>query len=131
MGMFDYIIVEFPLPDSAPDWIKETTIWQSKGTPAQLMETYVITKEGRLIHRSVRYEAVPEEERPYWGKPEWDTSALARFCGMMTSVSTGDVDINYHGDLYISAMTNLLPYKFYCCVVRFNNGVVQYIKEEN
>lgn len=126
--MFDYLIVEFPLPENAPDWIDETTLWQTKGTPSQYMETYVITKEGRLIHRSVRYEAVPDEERPYWGKPEWETG-FGKFCGMMKSVDTGEVDTNYHGDLHIGAMTNTLPYEFYNCVVRFNNGSVQYLKE--
>jgi hypothetical protein len=127
--MFDYVIIEYPLPADAPSWVSETIRWQTKGTPAQYMETYVITKEGRLIHRSVGYEPVPEEKRPYYGKPEWETSAFARFCGMITLVSTGDIDTNYHGDLYVGAMSALLPYKFYDCVVRFNNGNVQYIKE--
>jgi hypothetical protein len=127
--MFDYVIIEYSLPNSAPTWVNKAHLWQTKDTPAQYMETYVITKEGRLIHRSVRYEPVPDEERPYWGKPEWETSAIARCCGMITSISTGDVDTSYHGDLRVCATTNTQPYEFYDCVVRFNNGSVQYIKE--
>ena len=127
MGMFDNIIVKYPLPNTVPDWVNENTIWQTKDTDSQSLDTYVITKEGKLIHQTVKYESVPEEKRPYWGTPEWETGSFAKFCGSMKSVSTGDIDVEYHGDMHISAMTEHQPYKFCNCTVRFNNGRVQYI----
>jgi hypothetical protein len=129
MGLFDYILVQFPLPETAPNWIDKDTEWQTKDTDAQFLETYIITKEGRLIHQTVEYESVPEEERPYYGKPEWEKSSFAKFCGIIRSVPTGDVDTNFHGDLHIGATSREKPYRFYDAVVRFNNGQLQYIKE--
>jgi hypothetical protein len=129
MGMFDKVLVYCPLPKTAPSWITNAILWQTKDTPAQMLETYVITKEGRLIHRTVKYETVPEEERPYYGKPEWEKSSVARFCGMVRSVPMGDVDTNFHGDLHIGAMSNSQPYEFYSCVCRFSNGQLDYIED--
>lgn len=129
MGMFDYLLCEYSLPDTAPKWINETTLWQTKDTDAQYMEYYTITKEGRLIHHSVIYENVPENERPNWGKPEWETSKISQLLGCIRSVPIGDVDTNYHGDLHIGAMTEKQPYEFYDLIIRFTNGNVEWIKE--
>jgi hypothetical protein len=130
MGMFDYLKCKYPLPESAPSWVTSETEFQTKDTDAQYLEYYTITEEGRLIHHGVRYETVPEEDRPYYGKPEWETLSLFRLAGSIGSVPTGDIVIEYHGDLNIYAMnTEKQPYEFYECVVRFNNGIVQYIKE--
>ena len=96
MGMFDYVRCEAPLPDGKPD-----TEFQTKDFPEPYMETYTITSAGRLVHRAMRYEFVPEEERPYWGKPEWlredGTPSLFQMAGMMRGIPTGDVDMNWHG----------------------------------
>jgi hypothetical protein len=127
--MFDYLLCEYPLPDTAPKWITEKTLWQTKDTDAQYMENYTITKEGRLIHHSVLYENVPENERPYWGKPEWETSKVLQLCGCIRSVPNGDIDTNHHGDLHIGAMSGSQPYVFYDLIVRFTNGRVEWIKE--
>jgi hypothetical protein len=132
MGLFDYVLVQFPLPKTAPAWIDDTTEWQTKDTvDTQYMETFVITKEGRLIHKTVEYESVPEEERPYYGTPEWETSPFAKFCGIIRSIPTGDVDTNFHGDLHIGATSKKAPYEFYDCVCRFTNGNLEWIKEDN
>ena len=129
MSLFDYVMVECPLPKTAPKWINELTLFQTKETDAQFMECYTITLEGRLIHHSVDYEAVPEKERPYWGTPTWDKSAIAKMCGSIRHIPTGDVDTNFHGDLHISASSESQPYEFYNLVVRFTNGKVESMKE--
>ena len=47
MGMFDYLRCEYPLPDEAP-----VDGWQTKDTPNQVLEKYVITRDGRLVDSS-------------------------------------------------------------------------------
>jgi len=88
MGMYDELTCEMPLPEQPRP--PECRVFQSKDTPAQLLERYTITIVGRLIHHTVRYEEVPESERPYPHMP---------FIGCMRAVPTGDVDTNYHGML--------------------------------
>jgi len=94
MGMFDYVTCEYPLPE-----LDFNIVWP-KNDPFQtksfecMMEHYTITKDGRIIHHTVRHESVPEEERPFYGTERWETSTLARFCGAMRSVPTGDVYLN-------------------------------------
>lgn len=44
MGMFDDIVCEYPLPAGAP-----RTGYQTKDTPAQMLDTYTITADGRLL----------------------------------------------------------------------------------
>lgn len=51
-----------------------------------LLERYTITTSGRLIHHTVRYEDVPEEQPPYPDMP---------FIGSIRSVPAGDVDTNF------------------------------------
>ncbi len=45
MGLYDNIICKYPLPGNPV--VRE---WQTKDTPAQYLETYVITEDGRLMH---------------------------------------------------------------------------------
>lgn len=46
MGMFDYIDCQFPLPIE----VDSRTEFQTKDTPAQMLDIYQITKDGRLLH---------------------------------------------------------------------------------
>jgi hypothetical protein len=127
MGMFDYVKCEYPLPEGAPDWAKGV-YFQTHDTPRQFMENYTITAEGRLIYHSIRWETVPEEERPDYGKT--GLGALGKLRGMLRNVPTGDVDTNYHGDLYLiaSRSDNERHPEFWECVARFTNGQLEYIK---
>ena len=85
MGMFDHIACEMPLPEQpAPP---RGRAFQTKSLDC-LLERYTITGDGRLIHHAIRYEEVPESERPYPEMP---------FIGCMRAVPTGDVDTNFHG----------------------------------
>ena len=58
MGMFDYLRCSYPLPvEGAND-----RNYQTKDTPAQLLDKYEIREDGTLWHQSVDYdeEAIPE-----------------------------------------------------------------------
>lgn len=45
MGVFDYIRCDHPLPDGFDGRVT----FQTKDTPAQFLETYTITSDGRLL----------------------------------------------------------------------------------
>ena len=94
MGMFDELRCEYPLPDAAV----QDEVFQTKSFDRELTN-YTITADGRLIHHTVRFESVPEEERPYYGKPEWENPVL-RVAGSIKTISTGDVEVSHHGDVY-------------------------------
>ena len=100
MGMYDDLKCEYPLPDKEVQ--KET--FQTKDFDCQ-MEEYLITEEGKLVHHTVRYETVPDEEREYYGTPEWDEKPFVRSFGCMRSIPTGDVEIPFHGDLLFYTYT--------------------------
>src|SRR3990167_3101809 len=90
MGLFDYMRCEYPCEGLERD--KE---YQTKDTPAQYMEHFTITKDGQLVHHTLEYYEVPEHERPYWGKPEWE--GLGEFCGAIGSRPAGDIAIAHRG----------------------------------
>lgn len=117
--MFDYVIVEAELPKSAPGWIEGK--FQTKDTPRQFMETYVITADGKLIHKAQEYEEVPKEERPY---PDED--GLFALVGSLRSAPVGDVQIMFHGDLHLIA-SNRDWSKFWRCRARFTHGKLEEI----
>jgi len=103
MGMFDNVKCEYPLPDTTEN-IQDHT-FQTKsfgdGYIGGFMDDYTITKDGELVYHKVAWEVVPEERRPYWGKPEWKKNPLLQVCGSMKSVPLGDEVIEYHGTVNI------------------------------
>lgn len=98
MGMFDYIICEYPLPHKEV----QDAQFQTKHLNCH-MDNYTITKEGRLIWCRTRHKEVPEEERPYYGKPEWDKEGFGMYIyrniGSTKIVSVAQVDIQEHGSI--------------------------------
>lgn len=99
MGMFDYVTCRYLLPDLDFNVVwPENDPFQTKSFE-NMMEHYTITEDGRIIQHTVRYESVPEEERPFYGTDRWETSALAKFCGAMRSVPTGDVYLDLTGTI--------------------------------
>ena len=125
MGMFDEIKSEYPLPDSPI----QNESFQTKCLDC-LMQNYTITADGLLIHHTEKYECVPEEERPYFGKPEWETS-FGKLCGSLKSVPTGDVEIAHHGDVFFYTSTGsgeTGDYEWFKYQARFTDGRLQWIK---
>lgn len=45
MGMFDYIVCEYPIREEH----QSIDDWQTKDTPAQCLDVYIIAKDGRLL----------------------------------------------------------------------------------
>jgi hypothetical protein len=93
MGLYDSIKIEYPLPD--PDM--QDHVFQTKDLNCG-MDEYTITKDGELILHEKEWLDVPEEERPYYGKPEWE-NGFHKFIGSVKSIPKGDVKINHHGSL--------------------------------
>ena len=83
MGMFDYIRCEYPLPGN-PD---VRGAWQTKDTPDQSMDTYVIDKDGRLW-----YEDYDIEDRSDPNATDWRAAA-----GCMARVNERLVATEYRG----------------------------------
>lgn len=125
MGMFDEIKCEYSLPEAA----LQDVLFQTKSLD-RLMDRYTITRDGRLIHHTVRYELIPEAARPFYGKPEWE-KPLLQFCGMFKGVSTGDVEVPYHGDIYFYTSSGAHTdnnFEWFEYQARFTEGRVQWIK---
>lgn len=120
MGMFDNVKCEWPIEEPVQNEVFQTKSF-GDGYVGGFMDDYTITKEGRLIHHKTTYEVVPEEERPYWGKPEWKKNPLMQVCGSMRAVHVEDVDTDYHGDVVIYTIIGNTwhEYKF-----RFTDGKV-------
>jgi hypothetical protein len=125
MGMFDEIRCEYPLPDA----IVQDETFQTKSFDRD-MAHYTITADGRLIHHTVRWESVPEEERPYYGRPEWD-KPFFRVAGSIKTIPTGDSEVPYHGDVYFYTSRGepqTESFEWFEYQARFTAGKLQWIK---
>jgi hypothetical protein len=134
--MFDEVSCEYPLPDA---FDARGVLFQTKELDNSL-EQYTITSGGRLIAHRVRYEEVPEEERPHHGTLEWSTSPLLQCRGSLRAVPVGDEEIMFHGDvrLYHSnicmsgpegfATVDDAPVDIREYIVRFTYGRVEWIR---
>lgn len=114
MGMFDYMECEMPLPsDPAPP---VNVVFQTKDVPTdQLwMETWVISTEGRLIKKGVRYEDRSD--------PNAEPGTIDSIIGCMTSVEVpeNDKQIFYHGDIEFHHCDNS---RWWSYIARFSEGV--------
>ena len=112
MGMFDYLRCKMPLPEPCPP---SDTLFQTKDTDEQYMETYTITEDGRLIHHAVDYETVPKAERPH---PEED--GLLGLRGSIRRIPRGEVEIPLHGDLEFHHYSD--DKEWWSYIARFTEG---------
>ena len=103
MGMFDYVECEYSLPAG-----KGASVFQTKDTPAQMLDIYKIDADGLLWH-----EAYDIEDRS-------DPSAegLDRFVGCMTRVNKRwERCVNFTGEItfynFINDRTGWLEYSAY------------------
>ena len=97
MGMFDYLQCKEPLP--LPGF--EKRVFQTKSLPDPYLGLYLI-RDGHLYKRDYRYSWVSEENRPYYGKPEWDEpgrGAFMRLVGSQRRRSRGMVLVSYTGEI--------------------------------
>lgn len=124
MGLYDEVTCKFPLPNLAEDekHIQEA-VFQTKSLDPS-MDHYTINEQGRLIFNRVEIEVLPEEERPYYGKKEWDGSPLLQMAGAFKMIPMEDIDMEYHGDIYIY---EFIDGKWVEFKVRFTEGSVSKI----
>jgi hypothetical protein len=97
MGMFDYVRCELPLPDG---WGADGSYveLQTKDFEFPYLETYTITKGGRLTRRFVSdWEPVPESEWEYVG----DDNPLHKLWHERSKRKPihSERDVNFHGML--------------------------------
>jgi hypothetical protein len=106
MGMFDDVYCEADLPPGNPESERS---FQTKSL-CNCLDRFTITKEGRLILHSVRYESTGERG---FGMP------------LMKSIPVGDVDTEYHGDIQLLGRAGdcLVEY-----VARFTHGTLEWIR---
>jgi hypothetical protein len=126
MGMFDNVKMEYPLPD--PEVQDQT--FQTKDLEC-LLDNYTVTREGHLILHKVRFETVPEEERPGFGKPEWDEAPVFRIIGSLRRVPVGDVEIPHAGCLSIHTSMGSREtgdFRWYEYIMLFTEGRVESIR---
>lgn len=121
MGMFDNVTCKYPLPD-CPKEVQEE-VWQTKDM-VNLLDDFTITKEGKLIHHQCEWDIVEEQDRPYYGKPEWDENPLFKVFGSMERTPTEDVVVEYHGMMRIIAQTPDNSGTFYEYELKFTDGMV-------
>lgn len=96
MGMFDYLQCDYPLPDGR---VEPGPVWQTKDGPCDL-GLVLITREGGIRFQQSHFDEVPEEQRPYFGKPEWDKYPMFQVMGSMRRVIDG-----YTGEHYTGSVT--------------------------
>ena len=95
--MFDEITCGHPLPKTGYKLPEGHDGWRTKDLE-NLLDRYTITADGRLVLHRVRRELAPEEERPYYGTPEWDRP-WGKLAGSLRSVPVGDEEVPHHGDV--------------------------------
>ena len=126
MGMYDEVRAEYPLPDPEA----QDLVYQTKSLDC-FLDDFTVTRDGRLILHAVDYEQVPENERPNYGKPEWEHGGIGQLMGSLHKVPLGDVEIPYDGDLEIHTSTGSHEkgdYRWYEYIIRFEDGRVSWIK---
>jgi hypothetical protein len=132
MGMYDDVRCKYPLPDNKAGIEDFQTKAFGDGFVGGFMDKYTITKEGELILHKEAWETVPEEERPYWGKPEWKKSPLMQICGSMRSIPLGDEVVDYHGIMNVyTNVGNTVSGTWYEYDIKFTDGKVSNIKRVN
>jgi len=127
MGMYDEVKCNYPLPDNPPRWIKDA-IFQTKDFD-NVLEGYVITTQGRLMHQCKKYEYVEDKDAP--------------FGGYMRAINEWEEDTEYHGDMVFYTGNVTARYKngsyrlqegtgehpvFVEYKARFTEGQLQWIK---
>jgi hypothetical protein len=125
MGMFDYLICNYPLPDGFVVDLEDS--FQTKSFDNE-MTTYHIGIDGTLSYEDFQYETVPEEERPWYGTDKFE--GLGRLIGSLRRVNEKIIQLpDYHGDIRFYTSTQD-PDTWHEYIARFTNGKVQDIKKK-
>ena len=104
MGMYDEVECAADLPD---EFLIAGQRFQTKSLYRSL-DRFSITKEGRLILHACRYE--------HTGQRGW--------IPLMTRIPTGDVDLDFHGDIRLMASEGEIQEY----AVRFTHGRLEWVR---
>lgn len=118
MGMFDYLRCEYPLPDEKfQHWN-----FQTKSTPSQFMDNYLITQDGRLVRTSTTV-AMTEEEMD---AAQMEAEAAGHSIYPLMKMEAIEEEVPYHGDIFFYGYEPPVWVEFQA---RFTNGRLEWIKK--
>ncbi len=83
MGMYDYLKVQMPLPDSPGD-----VIFQTKDTDDQYLVHYTLREDGRLFRQNIT---------GYEDKSDPNAKGFMRLAGAVTPIIDGEIQVPFHG----------------------------------
>lgn len=92
MGLYDTLKIKYPLPDLE----LQDSIFQTKSLVCAMLK-YTINEDGELILHEVEWVEVPEEQRFYYGKPEWEKDDLYKMIGSIKSIPISYKKVNHTG----------------------------------
>jgi hypothetical protein len=90
MGMFDNIICEYPLPGNPA-----VSEWQTKDTPTQYLDTYIIAADGQLWHEVYDVEDKSDPNATGWRRA---AGCMTRVNQRREPVSDFRGSIDFYGD---------------------------------
>ncbi len=127
MGMFDYVKCEYPLPVAGANELE----YQTKDTPCQWLDLYVIKADGTLWHEE--YDTEDRSDLAQWKIDHPDTAipeSLNSFLGMagcMTRVNKRLVFENLFGEIRFGSWDKDRGIIEWC--VLFENGQLQELRQ--
>jgi hypothetical protein len=123
MGMFDEVRIKFNLAEKYGHL--QNLVFQTKSLDC-LLDKYLIDSDGYLEKQDIEYVDVPEEKRPFWGKPEWETP-FGKFIGCMESSYTESKKCTYTGEIRMYCYDE--RQKIDCDIITFfDNGKMIFVK---
>jgi hypothetical protein len=115
MGMFDHVRCRYPLPDPEAQELE----YQSKSTPAQALDNYVITPDGNLLHEEYDTRMEESAEAPFGFYPHRDNCRW--------------VAVDYRGELEIhtSVEQPASTLKWYSYLLWFKDSCIADVQRGN
>lgn len=111
MGLYDEVTIEYPLPADYLEW--QERIFQTKSL-GNALDSYTITKDGRLVYHKATWEMTAKEERDEHNMP------------MFKVVSYEDIELSdFHGDIELHDYADGY---FVELVARFTHGQLESIQ---
>lgn len=126
MGLYSNVKCEYKLP-GAPREV-QNDIFQTKDFECEMYD-YTITEDGELFLSVYECYEVPEEERPYYGTPEWEEKPFKKLFGSTGREFVENRKINHHGIIFIYTIAK--DKKWWEYEIKFTDGKVINVKKIN
>lgn len=92
MGMYDELKCKYPIQKE-----HQNLVFQTKSLHCVLAQLE-ITEDGKLIDHEFHFEEVPQKDRPFYGKPEWD-NPIKQMIGSLKKVEDGPRELDHTGEI--------------------------------